>query len=165
LYADFTAQYPDAKVSKLDGDDQWRSLCESVPNWFRGGNGKDPRAVRVMNYYYSERESKTLYHLSNGAAVYADEKEHLPPGVTVMKDEDGGEQSHTETGKQWYWCKLVGNEVLERTEWPGRWMPIIEEVGEELQPYDQERRFQGVVRPMRDSCRANYRQQVCGRVA
>jgi hypothetical protein len=34
-------------------------------------------------------------------------------------------------------------------------VPIIKTVGEELQPYDEKRRCEGIVRPMRDSCMGN----------
>lgn len=153
LWSAFKDEYPKAKAAKIDNDQQWRTLVEAIPDWFRGEG--DTRAVRVMNYYYTERTQKTLYHLSNGAAVYQSELASLPQGVTQLADENGTPQTHPELVRSVKWCKIVGNEVLDRTDWPGRWIPIIEEVGEELQPYDQERRFQGVVRPMRDSCRAN----------
>jgi hypothetical protein len=47
--------------------------------------------------------------------------------------------------------------VLERTDWPGKFVPIIKVLGDELQPCDNERRSQGMVRPSIDSQRGfNY---------
>lgn len=45
------------------------------------------------------------------------------------------------------WCKLNAVEVLEETTLPGRWIPIIPVIGKELQTFDEERRFTGVIGP------------------
>ena len=39
---------------------------------------------------------------------------------------------------------------LEQTKWDGQYIPIIKVVGEEIQPYDEQKRFEGMVRPARD---------------
>jgi hypothetical protein len=162
LLDEFKGEFPDAKLNALvEQDSQWRSLCDEAPGWFKN-EGKE-RSVRVMNYVYTERKSETLYHLTNGGAAYAEELVKTDggrvlasdPSVTVVTDDKGKEQSHTETKRAITWCKITGNEVLEKTPWPGHWLPIIKTVGEELQPYDQERRCEGIVRPMRDSCKGN----------
>ncbi len=152
LWTKFKDVHPDAEASGTEDDGLWRSLVEKMPGWFTGeGEG---RAVRVMNYYYTIREAKVITHLSNGHGATEDELATLPAGVTVLM-ENGKPVTHTDTERKVKWCKLVGNEVLERTDWPGQWIPILQIVGEELQPYDEERRSQGIVRPMRDSCKAN----------
>lgn len=153
LWSVFKAEYPKARVSTVDSDEEWRALGDEAPEWFTGDG--DHRSMRVVNYYYTERESKTLYHLSNGRAAYKDELDSLPPDVTVLTDAKGKELTHTETVKSIKWCKLNGVEVLDETDWPGHWIPIIKTVGDELQPYDQERRCEGVVRPMREACKGN----------
>ncbi len=141
-------------VSSCDNDDEWRTLGDEAPGWFSLAKDGTTRMVRVMNYYYTERESKTLYHLTNGKACYQEELASLPQGVTVIED-DGKEQTHTQILKTIQWCKMDGCQKLEETEWPGHYLPIIKVVGEELQPYDAERRVEGIVRPMVDSCRGN----------
>lgn len=156
LLSEFKAEFPDAKLTRYLGDHEdqkWRALGDEAPGWFTGEG--DKRAVRVMNYYYTEFTSQTLYHLSNGQAVTAEEKTTLPDGVTILTNDDGSEQSHAETTRSVKWAKITGNEILDRTDWPGHWLPIIKTVGEELQPYDQNRRCEGIVRPMRDSCKGN----------
>ncbi len=154
LQAAFRKEYPKAKAALIDNDDQWRGLGDEAPGWF-DHDTEGNRVLRVTNYYYTEQEAVTLYHLSNGAAVPEDKLAVLPAGVTVLVDGDNNHVTHVETKKRVKWCKITGNEKLEETDWPGRWIPIIQEVGEELQPYDGERRKQGVVRPMRDSCKGN----------
>ncbi len=44
-----------------------------------------------------------------------------------------------------------GTQTFEKTDWEGHHIPIIKYVAEELQPYDSERRCEGMVRPTRDS--------------
>ncbi len=170
LYSEFEAEYPDAKLSKREGlsenDHQWRSLGDEAPGWFSFTTGKDKKkAVRVMNYYFTEREAREVYHLTNGGAAYDNELAEVTagqprvwvqdPSVTVMVDDKGQEQCHNEVVKTIQWAKITGNEILDQTEWPGHYLPIIKVVGEELQPSDKERRCEGLVRPMRDSCKAN----------
>ena len=47
--------------------------------------------------------------------------------------------------------------VLEQTEESGPDMPIIKVIGDEVLPYDEQRRYNGVVRPARGSCEGfNY---------
>jgi len=75
--------------------------------------------------------------------------------VTVLRGEDGKELCHVDVQKTIKWAKITGTEILDQTDWPGHWIPIIKVVGEELQPYDQERRCEGIVRPMRDPCKGN----------
>jgi hypothetical protein len=108
-----------------------------------------------MNYYWTEREDKTLYHLTDGSAVYEDELAAAKAQGREQVMEDGKAMTHTETQRQIKWAKITGSEVLEKTDWPGHWIPIMKVVGEELQPYDQERRCEGVVRPMRGACKGN----------
>jgi hypothetical protein len=48
-------------------------------------------------------------------------------------------------------------EVLEEELWNGQYIPIIPVIGKELQPFDKERRYQGIVEPAMDAQRGyNY---------
>jgi hypothetical protein len=48
-------------------------------------------------------------------------------------------------------AKVCGWDVLEKpVSWPGLWIPLIEVPGHELQPFDSERRWVGMVRNARD---------------
>jgi hypothetical protein len=153
LYSRFQTDYPDADVSKDCGDDEWRTLSESAPLWFTGEG--EHRGIRVMNYYYTERIAKEVYHLADGSAVYEDELDGIDDSL-LARDEDTGEVlCHTTVEKQVKWCKITGSEILDETDWPGHWLPIIKTVGEELQPHDGERTCEGVVTPMMDSCKGN----------
>jgi hypothetical protein len=167
LQSAFKAQYPDSDIADIDNDDEWRTLGDEAPGWFEGEG--DKRSVRVMNYVYTERKPKEVYHLTNGGAAYDDELMDVgvdekgfkiralktDPSATVQLDDKGKELCHTEVSKQIKWAKITGCETLEKTDWAGHYQPIIKTVGEELQPYDGERRIEGIVRPMRDPCKGN----------
>ena len=49
------------------------------------------------------------------------------------------------------WCKFSALEVLEQETWNGKLLPIIPVIGRELQVFDSERRWVGMVRPTRDA--------------
>lgn len=51
-------------------------------------------------------------------------------------------------------CKMSGWEVLEESQtWPGKYIPIIPTIGRELQPFDEERRFVGMIASAKDGQR------------
>jgi hypothetical protein len=55
------------------------------------------------------------------------------------------------------YCKLTGREVLEQQDWNGKYIPLIPVIGRELQPFEGERRWEGLVRQARDGQKfANY---------
>jgi len=45
---------------------------------------------------------------------------------------------------------LTGWEVLERTDWNGKYIPLIPVIGQELHPYDAERRWTGIIADAKD---------------
>lgn len=75
--------------------------------------------VRVCEYFYKEYETKTIYLLADGTVTdnaegqdIADEREVRQPIVR--------------------WCKLTCNEILEKTEWLGEYIPLVPVYGEEI---------------------------------
>ncbi len=132
------------KANRLAADDvsdeAWRQLGDDAPEWFTGTG--DMRVIRVMEYFYTDRTTRVLCQLSDGTNAWKDE---LPDGA-VVNDE------RTVIEKSIKWAKIDGSDddVLEETDWPGPDMPIVKVVAEELQPYDADRRTEGMVRPMRE---------------
>ena len=118
--------------------DEFRALGDEAPGWFTSEG--DTRICRVVDYWYTERETRELV-LTRDGVFWADE---LPKGVDAEDRREVIEKSIK-------WCQLDGVQVLDRTDWLGPDIPIIKVLGEELQPYDQERRAQGMVRPAKDS--------------
>lgn len=120
---------------------EWRQLGDELPGWFTADG--ETRSVRIVEYWYTERTQKTLHTLADGSFAFDDE----------LTDEDEPTDSRAIVDKQIKWAKLDGVQVLEETDWDGHYIPIVKVIGEELLPYDSQRRAEGMVRPARDSQR------------
>lgn len=141
----FKGEYPkDANGKKNDicgcSDEEFVGLTEQYPDWYQDENGQ--KAVRVVDYWYVEREARELAILADGTPAWEDE---LPDGVTAF-------DTRTIITRTIQFCKIAGGIVeLERTEHPSPLMPIVKVIGDEVLPYDQERRYNGIIRPSRDA--------------
>lgn len=119
-------------------------MLEDYPDWYQEtGDGDDlERAVRVVDYFYTERSEQNLCVLDDGSTAWEDD---LPDGVKPI-------DTRTVVHKQIKYCKIGGGVLeLEETDWPGPDMPIVKVIGEEIHPYDDQRRAIGMVRPARDA--------------
>ena len=141
-WTEYVEQYGDAKGNDIPNweSSEWSAACESDPDWFEGD--EDTRVVIIREHWYTERKAKELYELPDGSVVWEDE---LPDGIDTE-----GLKHRTEVVKTVHFCKLDGRNVLEQAEWPSKFIPIIKVVGEEIQPFDEERRAEGMVRPARE---------------
>ena len=119
---EFRAKYPDAKLAAYDSID-WEGIADVAPDWVRPGTDKP---CLVVEYWEKEVERIEVKG-PKGRKRYREK-------VTVF-------------------CHKIaaGDEILETTEWNGRYIPFVPLIGEELQPINGERRWQGVVRPARDA--------------
>ena len=118
--------------------DDFKRMYPDVPEtqWDAAGNGdaqgwytKD--SVRVAEYYYIEHEEREIY------------------------DEQTGRSRITDV-KRCMWCKVTGDTVLERSELPTKYIPIIPVIGHEV--WFQGRRYvTGLIRNAKDAQRLyNY---------
>jgi hypothetical protein len=80
------------------------------------------------------------------------EKEYTYEDLTV------GDQTRKVEKCTVYVTKMTGAEIVEpRQQWNGHLIPFVPVLGRELQPFDEERRFEGVIGPNMDAQRAyNY---------
>lgn len=126
----FKGLYPEAQTASIDNVLAWEGLGEAAPHWVRGGYGRDA-AVLVAEYWYKEHGRETV--------------------------EVGDQRRTRDTVKVWC-AKIAGNEVIEEPQlWNGRYIPIIPVIGQELQPFDERRRFNGMVTTAKDGQRLyNY---------
>src|SRR5881396_3283715 len=129
------------RVASSESEDQFRALMDEAPGWFTSEG--DVRMCRVVDYFYTERESRILCRLPDGSSLWEDE---LAEGTKVP---DADKRRVIE--KSIKWAQIDGVQILDETDWPGPDLPIVKVLGEELQPFDQERRAQGMVRPAQDS--------------
>lgn len=148
----YKAEHPRAasggpnKVSSAS-DEEFVAFGEEYPEWFKADG--ETRSVRVGDYWFVEHESRTLAMLPDGRDVWQDE----------LTDDERQQDYETRTvdQKKVFWTKIDATQILDETEWPVEFLPIIKVLGEELQPYDKERRVEGMVRPMRESAQGfNY---------
>jgi len=142
---DFEDDYPDA---------------QPVP-WVAGGVGEDMKLwntqthIRIVEYFEISSRTRTLIALANGHTGYEDElhedvKTAIANGwVEVLK-------RRTVQVPQWYWIKATAVEVLKRKKWMGKWIPIVEWVGNEIDLEGKVVR-KGVIRDAKDPQRMyNY---------
>lgn len=133
---EFMRAYPNAELSKMES---WTSTGDSE-EWYT----KD--TVRVAEYFYKHYEDTTLYLLADGSSVY---KEDFVEGMNAI-DERPTQKCTVK------WIKHNGSEVLEETEWLGKWIPIIPVYGDRIN-VNGKVILEGIVRNAKDSLRmVNY---------
>ncbi len=146
--ADYETKYPKHAdriniLTDLD-DDSFVALGEDAPTWFKADG--DLRAVHIVTYFYVVEELRELCLLADGSSEWRDELPTDLPDEAILDTRDVPQRTVK-------YCKLdgVNPEPLEERDWLGPDIPIIKIVGEELQPYDEQRRVEGLVRPGKDS--------------
>lgn len=136
----FKAQYPDAELSKME---DWLSIGDN------GWVAED--SCRIAEYFWKEEEPATLVQLITGEVMLKDEWDSIAEAFKLnekqKKEEIAAERETTITKIKW--AKINGIEILEQTEWAGRWIPIIKVVGEELD-IDGELQLKGIVRDAKE---------------
>lgn len=127
-------------------ESEFVSMSEQYPDWFRcTGTDGQQRDVRVVDYWYTETSHRELALLSTGQSAWTDDLSELPEGVAIV-------DTRSVPQPVMKWCKIGGGlQVLDKTDLPTPDMPVIRVVGEEMQPYDEQRRWEGMVRPARDA--------------
>lgn len=137
--------YPDSEASGLDS---WASVGDKDPEWL------SENSIRVAEYFYKDTEADTLYLVRNRAGeertlLKSQLKGSIPKGVKILDKRE----TQTQVVK---WCKFNAVEVLEEREWPGKWIPIVPVLGDELY-VDGKRILEGMVRHTKDAIRmSNY---------
>lgn len=134
---EFKKLYP---KSELSGLPDMQSVGDQAPGWITG------KSVRIAEYWHIDYADQELAMLDDGSVVPADQ---VPEGMQVLR-------TRTVQVPTVYWCKINGLEVLEKREWPGRWIPIVPVLGDEV-IVNGDRQLFGVVRFARDPQRMyNY---------
>jgi len=127
--------------SKLAGQDGLLSIGDQAPVWLPGGS------VRIAEYFYKKYVPDTLLLLSTGEEVLKSKVDEigLPDGVTIE------DQRETKIPKI-AWIKLNGAEILEKTTFPGKYIPIIPCYGKDIY-IDGKRILKGITRDAKDPAR------------
>jgi hypothetical protein len=110
---EYKLMFPDAK-SKSDWDEL--AVGDDTFDWF------DSDGVTIAEYYCVVNTKKTIIQWSDGSV--SDEGMEPPIGVVEMR-------RRKVDSRKILWTKINGIEVLEKTEWVGKYIPIIRIVGNE----------------------------------
>ena len=138
---EYKEMYGDASVASLE---MFSGAGNRSPHWYPEG------AVRVAEYWYIEHKKRKLALIAgpSGATMTVPE-DAVPEGTKILKTREVMEPVVM-------WAKINAAEVIERKKWPGRWIPIVPVLGDEVN-IDGERGLVGIVRYARDPQRMyNY---------
>jgi len=158
---EFNRLYPEAKAP-IEDDDFTDGIWDD-PNWIDGEG--DQRAVRVVEYFRKKMVKETLFAITrpmaNGDVAIKQEKDRYVQldGEEITEDVEVIETLSREREVPIIeWSKLTGASVLEApVALNGQYIPIVVVLGHELQPFDEERRYVGMIRGARDAQRLyNY---------
>ena len=117
--AEFKAQYPGEPAESVN-----------FPMSSTGDAWLDKDRIRICEYFYKRLKKDTLVnHPINGpmlisAVADADEAKALLADPQVQKREV--------MEPEITWCKIAGDRVIDEKPWPGRYIPIVRVVGEEM---------------------------------
>ena len=135
----FKREHPKSKMAGM-GSDELLELQSQMPNFATlGADGA------------SASQSLKWYDGANDAVCVAEFF------YTEWQDEEIGGLRKTRKKPIIQWAKINAVEVLDSQTWNGKYIPIIPAIGNELQPFDTERRWHGLIGPNKDSARLiNY---------
>lgn len=133
---DFIAQYGESKLSEMQ---DWDSIGNQLEGWASSST------ARVAEYFYKEYEMVDVVLLSNGESIEKSKLAEMQfdPSITIVKEKKARVPSIK-------WCKINGLEILEKTDWLGKWIPIIPVIGDELD-INGKIILEGVIRHAKDS--------------
>jgi hypothetical protein len=128
LKSDFERLYPKATITSFGAD-----VTSLAPLWF------DDDSIQRAEYWYTVKTPRRLFlvELSPGKQhkFFADELEsyRIRQKTLILKDGTALPLLHdreTEEPKI-HKCLTNGVEILDQTDWPGKWIPIIPVIGKE----------------------------------
>lgn len=145
--ADAQRQFPKANIWKMT-DDELITMQSQMPNWSWTNTNGD-REEGKLKWIDGENDTVCI------AEYFYTEWIDVPAK---------GSRRKARKVPQVMWAKINAIEILEGSDdltegrpWNGAYIPIIPTVGNELQPFDEERRWQGIIGPNKDSARLlNY---------
>lgn len=148
----YVREYGESDLAK-GGSSELESLAEEAPEWVQtDATAKDSeeagKAVLVAEYWRKSYTDKTWAILDDGSFSYDDE---IPDGRKVHPKETRKRKVRV---PKVMWSVINGREeIQDAQEWNGKYIPIIPVLGRELQPFDKERIFVGIIGPAKDAQR------------
>jgi hypothetical protein len=131
----YKSEYPDSKLA--EGDDSiWKVVGKNTPDWAK----EDGQGCLVVEYFKRIRVPAKVYELEDGTIT-----NQIHDGFVAVRER--GTFIH-----KVLWFKVNAIEILDSTEWPGKYIPIVPVYGNELW-LDGKRTISGIVRTAKDPSR------------
>jgi len=111
----FEEEYPDADPCPWDASAVGDMLMK---DWINEAE------IRIAEYFEIEHDEKRLVMLENGHVGYFDELDERAKELEIV-----AERQDQVPVVRWY--KVSAKEVLERRDWPGSYIPVVEMIGNE----------------------------------
>lgn len=138
----FTVYLDPAHIEPDGSDAKWGFITENIPRkefeeeypdadpmpWTDGGFGEDLKnwvgseEIRIAEYFEIKNEKRTLVELINGHVGWKDE---------IDTDQQIVDERESDWPTLW-WYKLTATDILAKREWPGKWIPIVKVIGNEI---------------------------------
>lgn len=141
---------------KEEYGDEWQDFTDAdgpyIDSWVQGD-----KKVRIAEYFQKKKVKKTLHLLVDGRVIEAEKLREL----VKDKDEEGKQKyailrSREVEAHEIEWYKLDGRKVIEKKKWAGKYIPVVEVSGKELNVAGKRKR-RGIVRHAKDPQRMyNY---------
>jgi hypothetical protein len=172
---DAKSVYLDPDIEQADGSDaRWafvfreepRDVWEKQhPDWkdlpgtsplHNSGGWSDNDHIRVAEYFRKVEKKDTLYALPTGMVRKSEADELTLAMISAMEDAGVKVPSREVPDIHIEWFLIAGNEIVERQEYPGLYIPIVRLPGEETR-IDGKVDYRGHVRNLKDPQRMyNY---------
>ncbi len=153
-------KYAKSKLANFN-DADFKALGPAEADWIVNVESKEKRAVRISNYWRVEIQTRRKILLNDGSVTFDDE---IPEGLSEATDADvqrlqyEGVRENDVEERHVFKSVINGIEELEpEVEWDGKYIPYIPTIGIELQPFNGERRWVGMIAGAMDAQRlVNY---------
>ena len=153
-------KYAKSKLAEFSESD-FKAMGPADADWIVNVADKERRAIRISNYWRVEILTRRYVLLNDGSVEFDDE---IPDGKSIATDDDvqrlqyEGLRERDVEERHVYKSVMNGIEELEpEVEWDGKYIPYIPCIGIELQPFESERRWVGMIAGAMDAQRlVNY---------
>lgn len=154
----FRQQYPKATITDFAG------YYDQVDGWITAD------AITVGEFWFVEESPRKIQRLTKTIAVvragktletdtvYDNEYEDLPEGVEVSTNSDGSLNEDDEPLRKVWQYMLNSAEVLEKTLWPGQYIPLVPMLAKERYYEGKKRLFSLISRSLDSQQLFNYAQ-------
>ena len=157
--------YFDPDAREMDGSDaHWVFIVDSMnrkrfelkyPKNVQDWDSTDPKGwysaetVRIAEYFRVIHRKETLFLLADGTAQFESDYNNAPEKPQIVKRRSGMRRVVE-------WFKLGGDSIVDSRTWPGRWIPVVRVVGNEID-VEGDLQYTGIVHRAMDAQRAyNY---------